>query len=123
MNARLLIVLTALGLPAWAQTAATAPSVAASASAPAAAAVVAGADAAAPGGTEPNVRVTVIEERGTRIEETRVRGQLTRISVRPADGTTGGYEFLPQRDLRDDADGRSGSSSAVGKRVWRVLAF
>lgn len=68
------------------------------------------------------MRLTVIEERGKRIEELRVRGQLTRISVRPLDGGAG-YEFLPERDLRDDAEGRSGSQTAVGKRVWRVLAF
>ena len=79
-------------------------------------------DAPAPNVAEPEVRLTVIEDRGTRIEELRVRGQLTRVSVRPT-GAGKGYEFLPERDLRDDAEGRSGSSATVGKRVWRVLAF
>ena len=142
MNPRPLVLLAALSFPAWGQ-APAAPPVPADATAAPATTLAAtpatpatpvtstrpGADAAASGdgppqrGNEPNVRVTVIEERGKRIEELRVRGQLTRISVRPVGGGPGGYEFLPERDLRDDAEGRSGSNSAVGKRVWRVLAF
>lgn len=110
MNARLLIAIAALCSPAWAQT-------------PPAAQPPVPLDSPAPSVLEPNVRLTVIEDRGTRIEELRVRGQLTRISVRPSAGTGKGYEIIPGRELRDDVDDRSGTAGAIGKRVWRVLSF
>lgn len=75
--------------------------------------------------TEPNVRVTVIEDGATRIEELRVRGQLLRIHVTPRGGGAG-YEIIPPhgaRSAQDRAEDHSGQGGAAGKRVWRVLAF
>ena len=112
MNVRLLLAITAaFSLSAWAQT----PPAAKPATAPI--------DSPTPSVAEPNVRLTVIEDRGTRIEELRVRGQLTRISVRPSSGGGQGYEIIPGRELRDEVDDRSGTAGAIGKRVWRVLSF
>ena len=75
-----------------------------------------------PGAAEPEVRLSIVEDRSTRIEELRVRGQVTRISVRPAGGGAG-YEVLPGRSLRDEVDNRSDSAGTAGKRVWRVMSF
>ena len=111
MNPRLLLAIAALGSSAWAQP------VPGTATAPVAASVP-----VAPGGVEPDIRLSVVEDRGTRIEELRVRGQVTRISVRPVGGGAG-YEVIPARGLRDEVDGRADSAGSAGKRVWRVLSF
>ena len=70
------------------------------------------------GPNEPVVQHTVIEDDGTRIEETRVRGQLQRITVTPKGGKQVRYEILP-----GDGSGSEASRSAAGKRVWNVLQF
>ena len=70
---------------------------------------------------EPLVQRTVIEDRGNRIEELRVRGQLQRISVQPRSAAA--YDIITPRDARVDDDDRTGSAGAVGKRVWPLFAF
>lgn len=78
----------------------------------------------APGATpEPNVQRIVNEDGGSRIEELRVRGNTTRISVTPKVGTGRGYEIITEDGSRDVSDGLGASRGAAGKRVWRVLSF
>jgi hypothetical protein len=79
---------------------------------------------AAPGiGKEPVVKHTVIEDEGSRIEEMRVRGQTTRITVTPKVGTRQGYEIIPADGARDMSESASSTRGAAGKRVWRVMTF
>ncbi len=72
---------------------------------------------------EPNVKHTVIEDNGSRIDELRVRGQVQRVVVTPKVGPKKSYEIIVGRSGRDPVDGTGGANSAVGKRVWNVLAF
>lgn len=72
---------------------------------------------------EPNVQRKVIEDEGSKIEETKVRGNTTRITVTPKVGTTRGYEIITEDGSRDVSDGLTGARGAAGKRVWRVLSF
>jgi hypothetical protein len=73
---------------------------------------------------EPAIQRTVIEDRGVRIDELRVRGQLQKVTVSPKGGAPG-YEVLTTDDgqsaAADAASGRSPGSA--GKRVWKVLGF
>jgi hypothetical protein len=79
---------------------------------------------ASPGiGKEPVVKHTVIEDEGSRIEELKVRGQTTRITVTPKVGTRQGYEIIPADGARDMSDSASSTRGAAGKRVWRVMTF
>ncbi len=80
------------------------------------------ADAEARGG-EPNVRRTVIEDNGSKIEELRVRGQTQRISVTPKIGLTKRYDIITGDASRDSTYGTGGARDAVGKRVWGILDF
>jgi Protein of unknown function (DUF2782) len=66
----------------------------------------------------PVVQRNVIEDDGSRIEETRVRGQVQRITVTPKIGSKASYEILP-----GDGSGSESSRSSAGKRVWNVLQF
>jgi hypothetical protein len=72
---------------------------------------------------EPDVKNTVIEDGGSRVEELKVRGNTTRISVTPKIGGTTRYEIITEDGSRDISDGLSGNRGAAGKRVWRVLSF
>jgi hypothetical protein len=72
---------------------------------------------------EPKVQLSVIEDGGSKVEELRVRGNTTRISVTPKVGGALPYEILTEDGSRDVSDGLSGSRGAAGKRVWRVLSF
>ena len=101
MNPTLALALVCVCAPVWAQTAPT---------------------TAAERG-EPNVRHTVIEDDGSKIDELRVRGQVTHVVVTPKVGTTKSYEIIVGRSGREPVDGTGGATSAVGKRVWNVLAF
>jgi hypothetical protein len=65
----------------------------------------------------------VIEDDGSRIDELRVRGQVTHVVVTPKVGTTKSYEIIVGRSGRESVDGTGGATSAIGKRVWNVLAF
>ena len=73
--------------------------------------------------SEPDVKRTVIEDDGARIDELRVRGQATRVSVTPKVGPRKRYEIITGDAGRDTFDGTGGARSAVGKRVWNVLDF
>jgi hypothetical protein len=110
MNPTLALALVCVGAPCWAQTA----------PAPAAPVVV---QAPVAERSEPNVRHTLIEDEGSKIDELRVRGQLTHVVVTPKVGTTRSYEIIVGRSGREPVDGTGGANSAVGKRVWNVLAF
>lgn len=73
-------------------------------------------------GGEPAVQQTVIEDDRTRIDELRVRGQLTHIVVTSKNGA-GTYEIITGDGSRDLSDGRNTNRGAAGKRVWSVLRF
>jgi hypothetical protein len=66
---------------------------------------------------EPAVRVTVIDEDGTHIEELRVRGELRSVKVQPKVGRA--YEVVPSGGARDAGQGHS----TAGQRVWSLLNF
>ena len=104
-----LVLTCSAGLPCVAQTAPAAPT------APAA--------AAARTDAEPNVKRTVIEDDGARIDELKVRGYTQRITVTPKVGPKRGYEIITGDGSRDLGDGANTSRGAAGKRVWNVLSF
>ena len=79
--------------------------------------------AAAPEGGEPNVKHTVIEDEGSKIDELRVRGQAQRIVVTPKVGIRKSYEIITDSSGREMSDGSGASRGAVGKRVWNVFNF
>lgn len=91
-----------------------------SAPAPAAAA----SEPVAPGlrGGEPAVQNTVIETKVLRIEETRVRGQLTKATVESKGGLPG-YDIVTPDGARDLSDGAASTRGAAGKRVWKLFQF
>ena len=91
--------------------------VAAAASAPAASS-----EEHAAGVGEPAVRRTVIQDQSARIDELRVRGQLTHVTVDPKGGAPA-YEILTPGGARDLSDGPSPARGAAGKRVWNVFRF
>jgi hypothetical protein len=73
---------------------------------------------------EPNVKRTVIEDNGARIEELRVRGQTVRIVVQPkkADGSKAPtYEIVPSDPGRDPST--PARSGLAGQRLWPVMSF
>jgi hypothetical protein len=72
---------------------------------------------------EPEVRRSVVEDDGARIDELRVRGQAQRVTVTPKVGPKKSYEIITGNAGRDPFDGTGGARSAVGKRVWNVLDF
>jgi hypothetical protein len=73
---------------------------------------------------EPKVENIVTEDKVTRIEELRVRGQTQRIVVKSKVGVKGQYEILPNESARDvlSPDG-NGNRGAAGQAVWSVLSF
>src|SRR5690349_14632687 len=73
-------------------------------------------------GGEPAIKRTVIEDKGARIEELRVRGNLQRIVVTPKGGAPG-YEVLTSDGYHPTADDPGTSHGSAGKRVWNVLRF
>jgi len=54
--------------------------------------------------SEPNVKHTVIEDDGARIDELRVRGQMQRITVTPKGAIKKSYEIIPADGARDMSD-------------------
>ena len=87
------------------------------------AAVVSGVAVATADRGEPVVKYTVIEDDGARIDELRVRGQATRVTVTPKVVLRKRYEIITGDAGRDTSEGTGGARSAVGKRVWNVLDF
>jgi hypothetical protein len=79
--------------------------------------------APAPERGEPNVRYTVIEDDGARIEELRVRGQVQSVKVKPKVGPRKGYEVLTGDGGRILPEATGAGKSTVGKTVWSVLDF
>lgn len=69
--------------------------------------------------TEAVARVTVIEDDGVRIEETRLRGAAQRITVQSKVGNAREYEILVGRGGRDTSQDRG----AAGQRAWSVFGF
>ena len=63
----------------------------------------------------------MIQDKDTRIDELRVRGQTRRITVTPKAGTR--YDVIPADGLRDLPDDGGATHGAAGKRVWHVLNF
>ena len=112
MKAPFVLILVVACAPCWAQSAR--PSPASPTSAPTA--------TPAPSG-EPNVKRTIIEDDGSRIEELSVRGQTQRIVVTPKVGTRASYEIITGDGSRDLSPGANTSRGAAGKRVWNVLNF
>jgi hypothetical protein len=118
MNPKLALALVCVCVPCWAQ---TSP---AGAAPPAPAAVsVGGVQPPIAEPSEPNVKHTVIEDKGSKIDELRVRGQLTHVIVTPKVGITKSYELIVSRSGREPPDGTGGANTDVGKRVWNVLNF
>ena len=78
---------------------------------------------AKPAAGEPEVKRSVIEDDGARIEELRVRGQLTRITVTPKRGGHIPYEIITGDGSRDLSPGANTSRGAAGKSAWNVLSF
>ena len=67
----------------------------------------------------PGVHVRVIEDDNVRIEESRVRGQPTRITVQNKVGPTRGYEIIVPPGGKDSSQDRG----AAGQRAWSLFAF
>lgn len=73
---------------------------------------------------EPVVQHTVIEDKGSRIDELKVRGQTKKITVTPKQGLKLQYEVLV-----NDGTGMGDSAASQtphgneGRRVWNVLSF
>lgn len=114
MNSKLALALVFAAAPCWSQ---TAPAAAARAPAK----VVQVENRVDRG--EPNVKYTIIEDEGSKIDELRVRGQVTHVVVTPKVGTSKSYEIIMSRSGHEPVDGTGGANGAVGKRVWNVLAF
>ena len=90
----------------------------------AAAATAASAQPAPAGGSaEPEVRSSLVEDDGAKIEELRVRGQTQRIVVSSKVGPRTRYEIITGDGSRELSDGAGSTRGAAGKRVWNVLTF
>lgn len=72
---------------------------------------------------EPNVKRVLIEDDNARIEELRVRGVTTRISVQPKGAGVAPYEIIPLDAGREMPGTVQSSRGATGQRVWHVLSF
>lgn len=68
---------------------------------------------------EPAVQRTVIEDRDTRVEELRVRGQVQRVVVQSKLPGVKAYEIVVREPARDTSHERRAS----GQRVWQILSF
>ncbi len=73
----------------------------------------------AAGRNEPAVVEYHAEDDQVRIEERRVRGQLTRASVSPKAEGVANYEVLPPTAGQDP----SKNHDSAGQRVWSVMTF
>jgi len=73
--------------------------------------------------SEPNVQHTVIEDKGSKIDELNVRGQVQHVVVTPKVGLTKSYEIITAPTGQDPFDGTGGARTAAGKRVWNLFTF
>jgi hypothetical protein len=69
----------------------------------------------------PQADKRVIEDDGARIEETRVRGQLSRVTVQSKLGSVKRYEIIVGPGGRDPS--QKNAQGASGQRAWSVLDF
>ena len=115
MNSSLVLALLVVTAPAWAQQA----PVSATTARPS---TDASTLKSTPDG-EPNTKLSVVEDEGSKIEELRVRGKVQRIVVTPKVGLKKSYEILTGDPSHLPADGTGGAPDASGKRVWNVLNF
>ncbi len=73
---------------------------------------------------EPHVRQTVVEDDHVRVEELRVRGELTRVVVRTQGRQPAStYEIAPASGARDLSQGPSSARGVAGRSLWTVLSF
>lgn len=112
-----LLCLTLASTPGWAQTPPPATTAPHPAVAPQPGAKLAAAPT--PDRAEPEVRRSVVEDDGARIDELRVRGHAQRIVVTPKIGPKKSYQILTGDGSREPGDGHG----ATGKGVWNVLDF
>lgn len=103
---------------AAAQAAAPAPAAPASAPVSTASASPAGPAASAAAQADPASNTRVLEDDRVRIEETRVRGQVQRVTVR-SKLTGQDYEIIVGPGGRDPSQ----KSDAAGQRAWSVFRF
>jgi hypothetical protein len=75
------------------------------------------------GAGEPEVKHTVIEDRGARIDELRVRGEVQRITVTTRLGGRSNYQINTGAGSRDFSAGADDSRGSAGKSAWNVLSF
>lgn len=67
----------------------------------------------------------VIEDDKVRIEETRTRGEVQRITVQSKLPGVKGYDIVPLAARKDPSQegGAAGSAGLAGKRTWSLLDF
>lgn len=111
-------------LPALALALVSIGSAATAASSPPAAPKAASAQLTTSTGTpEPAVRDVIIEDEAMRIEEQRVRGQLTKVTVQPKGGKAPAYEIQLPTPGQDVSGTPGPQRGGAGQRVWRVMSF
>ena len=72
---------------------------------------------------EQRVKIIVIEDEGSRIQERRVGGQTERITVQPKNNAPA-YEVLPDSPSRSvTGDGLQTQRGVSGQRVWNIFSF
>jgi len=65
-----------------------------------------------------------IEDKGTRIDETRYGGEPQSITVQPLNSALPSYEIVPHNGARvRPGNERDAASGNAGQRVWKVLGF
>jgi outer membrane receptor protein involved in Fe transport len=63
----------------------------------------------------------ILEDDNVRIEETRIRGQLSRVTVKSKIGNVREYEIIVGPGGRDPS--QQNARGASGQRAWSVLSF
>ena len=74
---------------------------------------------------EQKVKIIVIEDEGSRIQERRVGGQTERITVQPKNNAPA-YEVLPDSPSPSRSvtgDGLQTQRGVSGQRVWNIFSF
>lgn len=105
---------------AWAQTQDASPPTEATTTS-ATATANATASATANSSTEKQTQHIRIEDKGSRIDETRHRGQTTRTEIQPSGARA--YEITPNEGAHSAPTASPGASTNEGKRVWKVMDF
>ncbi len=120
-QARLALAPLLLATGCWAQPAPAAN--AASVPAPAMATTTATAPPAT--AAKANAVRQVLEDDNVRIEETRTRGEVQRITVQSKLPGVKGYDIVPLAARKDPSQegGAAGSAGLAGKRTWSLLDF